>query len=428
MRSLSYETNRNKFKNNYIIQIIIAVLFIFSNYSVWSKIGPIPAIIRYLYILPMVLILYLCIKKLNSRENIKIIIFLTLYIMLCCIGILIHPETKNSIISSYILGFISAFIYAVYCKKSYKENNRYDILVIMADMIYYYSIIALIMYLVFTVLHLVSPQNTIILFKSNIIYQSYYNVFFVSQGLVFKSSVFIRNGAVFFEPGVYSLYLVYSLLIYFFYSNKKNMLKIVLLLISILTTLSTTGIILSLMFICIKFITHNFKNRNLKLIKISSIPLFIVCFAVLVYKVYFEKTTSYGISSYLIRNDDLVSGLILFKQKFLFGWGIDNIDILRSVQNLSIRESGASSNSNGIVTILYQGGIYLAAAYIIPMIFLLKYYWKEEKRKLFAIMLMLYLLFELYSYPFQNSLFMFLFLSIGYTSKILDSKAMNSEE
>lgn len=95
----------------------------------------------------------------------------------------------------------------------------------------------------------------------------HHNLF--SSYLTYSSSI-IRNFSIFREPGVYAIYLNFAILINIL-SSKKNNIKLLIFYTALITTFSTTGVIVGILLLVLKFNSLGKKSTVLSLLLVGII-------------------------------------------------------------------------------------------------------------------------------------------------------------
>lgn len=171
-----------------------------------------------------------------------------------------------------------------------------------------------------------------------------------------------RNYGIFWEPGLYQIYLNLSL-IYFFYVKspffKRRWLIVIYLLFSIYTTGSTTGLFLAA-FIVGYYIFFN-SRMGLFVKGIFILAVLSIASAAIIPYLMDNLTIKMGSASYEMRMNDLTFGYNVFMSKPIFGYGIAN-DIYTSMYSTFFGEE--RGDSNGILNVLINFGIVGFIAYI----------------------------------------------------------------
>ena len=181
-------------------------------------------------------------------------------------------------------------------------------------------------------------------------------VFFGSENL---GGLFSRSQGIFWEPGVFQVYLNIFLFISLFLSKKLNIFLVTIILISVLLTLSTTGIVVSFLLISYhSLISIKFKLKNL-LYTILCLPLIIGLFNLTNNQVE-EKISGEKSGSFLARSYDTVTG---FNLAITNPWGIGFSTIKyqeiarKDLFNLTPGLETDRGNTNSIATLFYSTGI-----------------------------------------------------------------------
>jgi hypothetical protein len=195
----------------------------------------------------------------------------------------------------------------------------------------------------------------------------------IDYGLSFQYVGLVsRNTGIFREMGVYSVYLNFALFFLMFTNNniKHKNIAILILVITIISTLSTPGLMsMGIMMIVYLINMGIFKKRNLKLILSICIILLIMVFVFPVSLDYINdsvnKLTQKG-SSLVGRTDSIVSNLKVWSEYPLFGAGYTE----------SIRRAEALSNIDGILhntstttSFLAMYGLFFTIILSAPMFF-----------------------------------------------------------
>jgi hypothetical protein len=224
-------------------------------------------------------------------------------------------------------------------------------------------IISIISIICFTITSMVPNVSLPFEFEKASPAYNFYGTIYYTRG-VSLNHIFTRNSGIFHEPGAFQIYLNIALIFILFdkMNLKKQLAKIVIITIAILTTMSTTGYI-CLGIILISFLFSN-KNRLMNAKWINALLLFL--FAVLIY---YENKTDIIVSkaiehsgSYGTRIEDTTVAYKLAISKPVFGYGalINNIDeIWNSIGG------GITSRSNGIANISMFWGLPFTLYYLI---------------------------------------------------------------
>lgn len=381
----------------------VCLLIILQLNGLYYYIEPYSKVFKFCVIAETGLIFLLCIRSylINIKKIIVYMIVFGIYFLILVISY------RGYIVLVFDLLVIFNFIWYTYIKKINIFEYISNIVVILA-------LISIIFYVIFSILKVGNITAYYSPFNNNVIYNSYHDIFFTSQKLIVNGIEIPRNGFIFTEPGAFAVYLNFSF-IYEEIKNKKVFtLKNIIVALALITTTSTLGYIILCIFISINLILKlNYMNKYEKIIY-ALILIFIVGMLSLGgYKIYYNKINSGGVSA-IVRRDDARIGLLLFKQNIIFGWGYSNWGMMTSMQDPIIRRGDIGGHTNGLVNILYCGGIYLAIGYIYTIYKFITKIFNNNKR---SILLLLYLLIQLYVFPIQFSYFMYVFMIYGSINK-----------
>lgn len=213
-----------------------------------------------------------------------------------------------------------------------------------------------------------------------------------------------RNNSIFWEPGVFQIYIDFAIFYNLFLLKRIKKSALLILSLSILSTFSTTGIILAVALFIIRFLMSKPKILFVKFLK------FLTSFLLLILGIYlsvvlFNQKVNNGSESFALRYNDLFVGLQLFYDKPVFGWGfLNNTEYERIL--------GTSNNSNGLVSNLFQLGIFGLLFHFIPIYFAAKKYFNNFR--LWSILaFLLYYFVQSATAPLVYSNFFIVFVCLG---------------
>jgi len=210
---------------------------------------------------------------------------------------------------------------------------------------------------------------------------SFYNA---HLAYVAVNSSYIRNFGIFREPGIFAIYLCIALIMTITLLNKKYVsrpiAKIVIFIVTIVSTFSTTGYICMLLITLLIGISSSSRKR-------TRIVFFVVFFAVCGYLIYLNLGYSDVVnplnkffnkeSSYDYRMDSFFNGLELILEK-PFGYGILN--------GLSIMQNKSSLTSFHNINTFISLAVYLGVAPVIALIYgFYKYIYRLTKQWLLIV-------------------------------------------
>lgn len=333
-----------------IFEYLICGVLIYLTGSAWIATHEDASVFRILSVILIFLCVayeFLFIKSWNSFER-------ALFAAFGCIGFLV---LEFAVYSPTLFGFslrlmwVVSFVMVLFTKKTDVARFMKCFFRIMVCI----TIVTLIAYIPINLIKMDIPYNHV---ESNgdIYFYRRYLGFFYAAGmyLVYLPVVGIRVFRVqsfFWEPGVYAVYLTYSLFYFVFHKEKKRLSELLLLVIAMLLTYSTTGIMIGIGLVAI----HCVRNSSIKKFYKSFLYVPMILVAMIgIYVVWMAKKIdeSGAINgSYSARMRDIFDGLALIAKKPVFGWGYKNYAVFEFAQNMG------RGSSNGLITLGYTMGI-----------------------------------------------------------------------
>lgn len=348
------------------LEYIIAILLILECNTVYISFVPSAGIFS---ILTATLLLWLCHYNIKGKNNIdtqKFNIFFFIYF----IGALILffgtiPDARINYISKFIILLPSLILYIA---SRPIQENRFNLLYKISNIIFIESIISIIFYLATTVFSIIPPTGSISLDWGGIkLIPSWYNLYFEPQ--------IFRNSGIFTEAPMHNYCLSLAFLTEIFLRKSRSKIKILILAVAILTTLSTTGQFVLIGTIIIQIITHVKKIKLSFFQRIIIIPLLIGVIISLYhlanYLIELKSTTS----SYEIRNEDIQIAIDSWISHPLLGCGYG---------------SNGMGSSNSIFVLLAEGGIFMFMIYFFSFIFIPYKYWIKKTNRNYAYFHLIY--------------------------------------
>lgn len=182
---------------------------------------------------------------------------------------------------------------------------------------------------------------------------------------------FKRPDGLFYEPGVFQLYLNLYLFIALFI-RRLNWIDVALGVASVVFTLSTAGAIVLMFILVVAYARYLAKaGVNAKILFLLLAPLFLLPPALYVTENVNDKFAGSGRGSAWARQYDLYTGLAVVRERPLTGIGFDYERYYQIASRVGWRESGLAAetisergNSNGVVTLVYSVGIPLALIFL----------------------------------------------------------------
>lgn len=367
-------------------------------------------IIDYMLFSAIVLLIFICIKNISNNKK----MFLWMLILITFISlynlsfIFINDSNQFDFIKKFVIIFNLFIIYSIYKQKCNKSN---ELLLKISNIIIVLAIISLIFYLFGSCLKLIDPSNTTLIEWGGIRdISNYYNLYYEAQDITMYGKEFYRNTGIFSEAPMYSFLLCIALMVQLFLKKKLNKINITILMATIFSTLSTTGVLVSSVLIILKFIVGKSKKRVNLIVKLLVLP--IIIFSAVIVGTYFTKDKVNGSSgSYTVRMDDLGNGIRAWKEHKIIGIGYGRQDLTAGYTTLYNKTNNGASS--GLMTVLPEGGIYLLSIYLMAVILSIKYGIKNRNINLIIISITTTSLFTITA--IQYTYIMIYLLSLGWT-------------
>lgn len=239
---------------------------------------------------------------------------------------------------------------------------------------------------------------------------SYNNIYFETQRISapLLGDIY-RNSSIFSEGPMASLNFTLGLLIELI--ERKNKLSITVFILCVISTFSTTGYIVLLILLFMKFINTSKITTYTKLMLIVPTTI-LVAFLILFF---INQKFINNSESASVRLNDFYLGFTTWLQHPIFGNGINNIGAL--TENMESWRLSNSGFSNSIMEVLAEGGIYVFSIYIYSFINAIKYAKAKRSVDLFCFIVGVIFLFVSTSFPFQ-----YILITILIWFSMLDSK------
>lgn len=331
------------FKPNVFLIYLEIIIMIWLSGTVISAVQPDSMSYNIARLIFFIIALYFAIKSVAVKRGYLnyVGIFCVLFFVYFILNLILYPASWFNLLYRCIMFILLFLDFAYWEKKQLNWQEKfYNVVIIIA-------IISLSFYLMVNVVKIPLAYTTIV-GDSNVPYQNYYGIYFFYG----NPNRLVRLSGLFWEPGVYQIYLNLALF-YYVHSKRKKIIELALILANIILTFSTTGMAIACALIAYMFLRTNKMGLRNKLF--ISLPILtaalITIWQVVGAKV--EATSSAG--SYYIRALDFQLGLKLFRENFLFGTGFLNTEVFKNLNTYNL--TGPKGSSNGFITWCYTTGI-----------------------------------------------------------------------
>lgn len=286
---------------------------------------------------------YFAIKAISTKRKCFdcAAIFCVIFTFYFFINLLLYPSSWFNLLYRCIMFILLLLDFDFWCRKQLNWKEAFYRVVIVI------AIISLSFYFIVNIVKIPLVYTTII-GDSNVPYRNYYGLYFFYG----NPNKLVRLSGLFWEPGVYQIYLNLALF-YYILSAKRKPIELALILMNIILTFSSTGMAITCILLAYMFVSSNKMSMRNKLI--ISLPVLITAL-IAIWQVVGEKielTSASG--SFYIRSLDFQLGLKLFKENFFLGTGFLNTDVFKSLNTYNL--TGPKGSSNGFITWCYTTGI-----------------------------------------------------------------------
>jgi len=345
--------NNTYIKKSFVI--FLALLLFISNDTYFFGTNSIEFLVSLPRYGAIFLIIWLFTKK-TIASNTLSIIALILLILFYGFSCYVHSETIT-ITGIYLLYMVLAFFVAI--KIPYKQ--------FWATLDYFMYFLALfslaVVFIAYTMPFLVRLFPVTINSEGIEIY----NMLFCGIAKVEMETKTIRVNSIFWEPGVYQVYLNLFIAYHLFIADVPNLKKVLIYSLCVLFTFSTAGYVVLIysLFLFSIFTNNSFvkKYRPVILTFLAAI-LILSTFSSLIIDKVFSKITEENNYSAVARYSSILSNLYLAYENPLFGVGMGGMKDILGAKTVELFELYQDSNTNGVLYPLAAYGIPFGIIYI----------------------------------------------------------------
>ena len=245
------------------------------------------------------------------------------------------------------------------------------------------SIISLIFFIMGSILDVIPYKETVINWGGENIRKNYFYLHFDTQKTNIFNREIIRNSGVFPEAPIYAFILCVGVLYSFL--GKEKRFKRLIIEATIITTVSSTGIIFIILINIINYLLYSKekwkKNRLLIILNLVIIPL-LTALSIYAIIYLFNNKVNDGSNSYSLRVDDYNASYMAWKEHKILGNGYMNTSETERYMDKTYRKE-SMGQSNAIGRYAAEGGVYMIMTNFIIYIFLI---FRENKRNEFVLL------------------------------------------
>jgi len=349
----------------------------------------------------IVILVFLIIPKMRAKISRRVLARINIVMAYSLIFILLNQYKVLVFMSKYLIPLV---LFALYQAIDCKDEGRFRLWHKLSTVIVIIAAISLFFYFFGTTLGIIKPSGIVTFnWGGERACYTYYDVYYEAQTIFFLGKELIRNCGIFTESPMYSFVLSTALIIELFMYNCVNRKRAMLLILAILTTFSTTGMIVIFLAILIRLFLYMSESREKRslLLLFPKFLFFVVLFGISLYVIPYllQVKQTEGYISYNTRYDDFIACLNTWKDNFLVGSGFGNFDIIQ--QNMSAFRSNNLGLSTGIGVLVAQGGLML----LMQMLIILASYFytclKKNNNNECAIVIIFMFLYTLTNVPYK---------------------------
>lgn len=341
-----------------------------------------PIIKRTIQILPIIILLLLIL--LNKRKAPKICGYIIIYMMGSIFPLFV---LKNDLYLAYCFRFIITLplLWIYLGQRKEIHTNAYILLPLrLSNVIVLFAFISIIMWLFCSIIEVI-PQTSVFPYEWNPnvpFIPSYYNLYFETQQVNLFGLQLWRNSGIFNEAPVHNMILCTALAIEYFIRPQKSKLRLSILILAIISTLTTTG----QLFIIAIGGWHIYKKigKTYRPLLILVTPIILVILYLTSNMIIESKLESGGQGSVDLRSEDIEYCLEVGMQNPIMGVGI-----IPSENDMTWRGEQIG-RSNSIFTVFARGGIYMLTLYLGALVIIPLLYLRKNKNSNWSMMMICY--------------------------------------
>ncbi len=392
-----------KIKLEKILEILIVFSIILDLNSVYAVILRMHSPIRISFFCIFFLLLLMAIKKTKIKIKLNTFFFLLIYLS----GLIIINTFLNfSGLKTIIIYYLSIFLLFYFYFSTFGKSAIISMINTFIKIVVILSLISLFFWFTADCLKIIKPTNySYIDFgtqnKKPRKINSYFYLHFDTQKI---NNFLTRNSGIFSEAPMFAIIILMALMFQMFESKiKHSKFNIYILFFTIFTTITTTGIICSLLLFFFYIIAKEKKYLIFKQLKYFIIPVIALIFTILFYNVMEEKFSTLSYSNRIL---DYKNAFNVFIQNPILGKGINH-------DHFHEWNKYGYGYSNSISKIITDGGIYLLSFFLVAILKAIRYgmIYKNNNIIFMSIMCVIFSIFIIFVH---NILSIFL-LAISYS-------------
>ncbi len=241
---------------------------------------------------------------------------------------------------------------------------------------------------------------------------TYFHLYYESQNIHFLGFDLMRNCGLFMEAPGFAVFLVYAAAVEGLLRDKLRLIPCAIITVTSLTTFSAKAILLVVLVFGLRYVvakSRSIVGRRLKMLMLPAVVAAVALVGLILIK---DKMTSH---SFYIRMDDLRACFKTWLTNPLFGTGYWNDDAVAPF--FTYAERFNDGLSMGVMVILAQGGLYLLALYVLPVIACVRRFAGKPRAFIAAFFIVYAGLMFITNMPYTYLAMLFIALSLEWQQK-----------
>lgn len=342
----------------------------------------------------------------------KKIFFVLIIFFVLKFYIMIKPYNVGWYYKSF---FKPIFCILIICSFSNVRDRFIGALRSYADIAFLISIFSLFFYVTGPILNFIEGKQFFFINGTQREGLNFYNLYFINymQNRPFLGLNVVRNIGIFMEAPGFAFALSIALWWELFGRHKKNAIKLIVIVLTMLTTFSMKSYLILFVFAVVVFGGYCKKKSLISIddkykIQVLLIGLFVIASVAILYNI--EMFRKMG--SIAWRLEDTYAAIRTFLDYPITGCGYANVSELLKHHGWAEVYGGTA----GIFNVFAYGGIYLGCFYLVPLMYPLFSKNIENDYKTFFLMTFLYICMT----SFQFSYFIYFVMTVGYVLLVKD--------
>lgn len=392
-------------KPNVVILYLFFISIIYQSGTVQAANNQNDFLYRLTLISMLAIGLWITLLSLNKKRYKELQVIIMLFIFMEVFAVIHYFLHSGSAIKLQykILTILILFFVATYCKS---QEIKADI--IFFHIIRVIALYTLILYVIIGIFRIDLPYT--IFHGQVILYRNYWGLYYS-----YSNKLIPRLSGIFWEPGVYQIYL--NLALYFYYKNEiKDKKSLILICANLVFTQSTTGYIIGALLIGAIIVQTGWIFKFKKRIRKILLPIIALMAAGFAF-IYKYKTTYVAGDSFYDRVEHFTIAFRLFLSKPLLGYGFYNTEVFEKAYRIG------GGNSGGLLTLMYTTGLVGLAFFLYPFIKDIRMQKRKEQKQIKIVFLLYFVLINVtepvYSLPLICYLVSYEYVEIMYQKRML---------